>query len=353
VFAAATGNCPDAGAHCQQYGSSAALTNVYFNKPTPDPYASQVSQIFQTAPPLGVKTGGVAIKTVGSGYTNGSCTFTISGGTYYGTSSTPATFTATIKNGKVSTIGSVSDPGAYSVFPTSPVSATSSCGGSGATFNLTEGCFTWISGGTPIAGRKYCSINLSGAGTTNFPTGTYYIAGGDASCVGFCVSSANATVTSDTAGVTFLLTNGEGTGTYGTSSYAQIAITSGTVSLCAPGTNCGKNCVSGGSCMLFVQNPAALAFASLGQPTSGGEPQSTTDNTFSGNGTRTLSGLIYLPKQTFDESGNGPINGCVGVIAKYFDIGGTPTFSDGCLPGNGIGSTTTTTTTFSTPYLYQ
>jgi hypothetical protein len=79
-----------------------------------------------------------------------------------------------------------------------------------------------------------------------------------------------------------------------------------------------------------------------------------TDNTFSGNGTRTLSGLVYLPNQTFDESGNGPILGCVGIIAKYVDVGGIPTFSDGCLPGNGIGGTTTTgTTTASSPYLYQ
>jgi len=60
-----------------------------------------------------------------------------------------------------------------------------------------------------------------------------------------------------------------------------------------------------------------------------------------------------VPKQTFAESGNGPIQGCVGIIAKYFDIGGTPLFNNGCLPGSGIGGTTTTVTTWGTPFLYQ
>ena len=98
--------------------------------------------------------------------------------------------------------------------------------------------------------------------------------------------------------------------------------------------------------MLFVQNPNATVSTTNGNP-------ATTTNTFSGNGTRTFSGLVYLPKQTFIESGNGPILGCFGVVAKYIDVGGTPTFADGCLPGHGIGGTTTTITQFSNPYLYQ
>src|SRR4029077_19957048 len=106
----------------------------------------------------------------------------------------------------------------------------------------------------------------NGAGTTNFPAGSYYIAGGDANCVGFCVSSKNASVTSDIAGVTFYLTNGEGTGTFGTSSYARIAMSSGNVSLCAPGTNCGTGCT--GTCLLFVQNPVATASTGQGTPAS-------------------------------------------------------------------------------------
>jgi Flp pilus assembly protein TadG len=344
VVAAATANCPDGGAHCQQYNSTAALTNVVKNTATPDPYASQITALFQTTP-LGVQTGGVAIKTQGSGYNNGKCTFTVTGGTYYTTTSSPATFTATISGGKVTAIVSVTNPGAYATFPTSPVSATDTCGGSGATFTLTEGCFTW--NGTPIAGRKYCSINLLGAGTINFPAGNYWIAGGDGNCAGFCESSAQATVTSDVAGVTFFLTNGDGANSLGSSSYAIVSITSGNVSLCAPGTGCSTTCSNSAgptSCMLFIQNPAATTSTSLDSP-------GATVNSFAGNGSRTLSGLIYLPKQSFVETGNGPILGCVAVIAKYFDIGGTPTFADGCLPGNGIGGTTTPQ--YSNPHLSQ
>lgn len=352
VVSSSSSGCPSA--HCFLFNpatSALPASDVLTNTATPDPYASQVATLFATAPPAGVKTGGVAIKTAGSGYTNGTCTFTVSGGTYYTSTSSPAKFTATISGGKVTAIGSVTDPGAYATFPSSPVSATDTCGGSGAAFTLTEGCLTW--NGTAIAGRKYCSVNLQGAGTTNFPAGTYWIAGGD-SCSGFCVSSANATVTSDAAGVTFLLTNGEGATA---NTYASVAITSGSVSLCAPGTSTGTTCTtknfgtqcSGGtptSCLLFVQNPAATTSTSDGSPPS-------TGNTFSGNGARTLSGLIYLPKQTFVETGNGPIQGCVGIIAKYIDIGGTPLFSNGCLPGDGIGGTTTTVTTWGTPFLYQ
>jgi len=354
VTSSSTG-CPSA--QCFLYNSTSALpaSEVFTKTATADPYAAQIAALFQTTP-LGVQTGGVALKIAGSGYTNGTCKFTVTGGTYYTTTSSPAKFTATISGGKVTGPITVTDPGAYATFPTSPVSTTSTCGGSGATFTLTEGCFTW--NGTPIAGRKYCSINLLGAGTTNFPAGSYWIAGGDSGCVGFCVSSNNATVTSDAAGVTFLLTNGDGANSLGTSSYAYVAITSGTVSLCAPGpstgltcppTNFGTQCSNSAgptSCLLFVQNPAATTSTADGNPSS-------TNNTFNGNGTRTLSGLIYLPKQTFAEAGNGPIQGCVGIIAKYIDVGGTPLFNNGCLPGNGIGGTTTTTTSWGTPFLYQ
>jgi hypothetical protein len=348
--ATATPACPDGGAHCQKFGSTAALpaSAVFKSTATLDPYAAGLN--FPT-PPAGVQTGGVVRAAGGSGYTNGTRTFTVNGG-----SGTPAKFTATVAGGVVTTIGAVTDPGAYTIFPTNPVSATPDVGGgSGARFTLTEGCFTW--NGTAIANRKYCSINLLGAGTTNFPAGSYYIAGGDIGCVGFCVSSNNAVVTSDAAGVTFFLTNGEGTGTFGTSSYARANIASGSISLCAPGTvstgttctptNFGTACdATKGSCMLFVQNPNATVSTTNGNP-------ATTTNTFSGNGTRTFSGLVYLPKQTFSESGNGPILGCFGVVAKYIDVGGTPTFADGCLPGHGIGGTTTTITQFSNPYLYQ
>jgi Flp pilus assembly protein TadG len=355
IVASSSTGCPSA--HCFLYNSTSALpaSEVFTKTATADPYATQIAALFTTTP-LGVQTGGVALKTAGSGYTSGTCTFTVTGGTYYTTTASPATFTATVSKGKVTAIVAITDPGAYATFPSGSVSATDTCGGSGATFTLTEGCFTW--NGTVIAGRKYCSINLQGAGSTNFPAGTYWIAGGDSSCVGFCVSSNNATVTSDAAGVTFLLTKGDGANSLGTSSYATVAITSGTVSLCAPGTSTGATCTTANfgtqcsntvgptSCLLFVQNPTATTSTSDGGP-------SNTSNTFDGNGTRTLSGLIYLPKQTFAESGNGPVLGCVGIIAKYVDVGGTPLFNNGCLPGNGIGGTTTTTTTWGTPFLYQ
>jgi hypothetical protein len=162
--------------------------------------------------------------------------------------------------------------------------------------------------------------------------------------------SGNTHVTSDLAGVTFYLTNGDGANSKGTSSYATISTSgmgnNGSFSLCAPGTNCGTTCVTGGSCMLFVQNPAATVSTAQSTP-------STTVNSFVGNGKNTLSGLIYLPRQTFVNQGNATIGGCFGVIAKYVDVGGTPTFSNGCLPGNGIGGTTTTVTTWGSPYLYQ
>ena len=343
VAAASTG-CPSF--HCFLYNPPTTLLTgsaIKTSTPTPDPLAGVA---FPTVP-LGVQTGGVAITAQGSGYTNGTRTFTVQGGT-----GTPAKFTATVFGGKVTAIISVIDPGAYTVFPTSPVAATPDTGsGSGATFNLTEGCFTW--NGTAIAGRKYCSINLNGAGSTNFPAGSYYVAGGDNGCVGFCVSSKNATVTSDPAGVTFYLTHGEGSGTFGTNSYAHINITSGNIKLCAPGTTSGAacdttstTCAAGSSCVLFFQDRNATASTSNGAPAN-------TVNTFAGNGTRVFAGLMYLPKQTFWIAGNSTIGGCLGVIANYVEVGGTPTFSNGCLPGGGFGGGTITITVYNPPQLTQ
>jgi Flp pilus assembly protein TadG len=348
VVSSSSTNCP--GAHCFLFSpSTSALpaSQVFTKTATADPYASAIAALFQTTP-LGVQTGGVALTTAGSGYTtNGTCTFTVSGGTFYTTTGSPATFTGTVSGGKVTAIGSVTDPGAYTTLPTSPVTATTSCAGkttTAATFTLTEGCFTW--NGTPIAGRKYCSIFMHGQDKPNFPAGNYWIAGGDVNCVGFCTSGSNVVVTSDVAGVTFFLTNGDGTNSLGASSYAQVSIQSGTVNLCSPGTNCGTTCSNKAgptSCMLFIQNPNATLSTGL----------KTVNNLFNGNGKNTLSGLVYLPKQTFSTTGTSSIGGCFGVIAYYVDIGGTPEFSNGCLPGNGIGGTTTTTTTLANPFLYQ
>jgi hypothetical protein len=355
TVAAPTANCPDDGTHCQLFGSTAPLpaSAVVTNTPTADPYAPQIAKLFQTPPPAGVSL--VSIKTTGAGYSDPpapatTCTFTVQGGTFYTAANTPAIFTATVSKGKVTKFGTILDPGAYTTLPSGSVSAQSNCDKSGnlATFILTEGCWTW--NGTAIAGRKYCSIDLGG-GTTNFPAGSYWIAGGDA-CAGFCLSSAQATVTSDAAGVTFFLTNGEGAAA---NSLATVSITSGNVTLCAPGTNCGTSCTNAAgpvSCMLFIQNPAVPCEQQHTCESTAYNTPPKAINSFTGNGSRTLAGLIYLPKQTFSEGGSGPILGCVAVIAKYFDIGGSPIFSDGCLPGDGIGSTTVTTT-LSNPHLSQ
>jgi hypothetical protein len=161
------------------------------------------------------------------------------------------------------------------------------------------------------------------------------------------MSGNNNHVTSDAAGVTFYLGNGYGANSRGASGTATVAMSgfgnSSTVSLCAPGTGCGTGCT--GSCLLFVQNPATTTISTAqGTPT-------TSVNSFSGNGASTISGLVYLPRQTFQTQGNSSIAGCFGVVAKYIDVGGTPSFTNGCLPGNGIGGGTITV--LSSPYLAQ
>jgi hypothetical protein len=327
---------PDASKpHCFLFNGTTFLPSsaIKTSTGTPDPYASLA---FLT-PPLGVNA--ITVTNNAGGYNNGLDTFTLVGGTF----TFPAKFTATVSGGKITGVPTIVDPGAYTVLPTGPVSVTTTGPGSGAKITLTEGCFTYVAGTVPLPGRKYCSFNLVG-GTTNFATGNYFIAGGDVNCIGFCVAGANTTVTSDSAGVTFYLTNGEGSGTFGTSSYARLSISSAkNITLCAPGTACGTTCT--GTCVLFFQNPAATSTTSLDQSGAGPTPANT-NNTFSGNGTETFSGLLYLPKQTVSLTGGADIKGCAGVVAKYLDVAGTPSFSNGCLPGRGIGGGTTTTTTF-------
>jgi hypothetical protein len=343
-------------------GSTTVLPTADFKGSfaTQDPYAAAVTAMFQPGgigvPPAGVAS--VTINTPGSSYTNGTRVFTLGNN---GNPTIPAQIVVTVTGGKVTAVVGVYDPGVYKNVPGTATNATDTTGGaaslpgSGATFKLTEGCLAFPGTAvgsvawTPIAGRKYCSIYNHGSTKINFPTGNYYIAGGDSNCVGLCQSGNNAVMTSDVAGVTFFLTDGEGSGTYGTSSYASMSIQSGTVNFCSPGTNCGTTCTPNNNvpneCMLIVQNPAAP----------GGPPTTLKqyNNIVNGNGKNTLAGLVYLSKQTFNTVGTSSIGGCFGVIAYYVDIGGTPTFSNGCLPGNGIGGLTTTVTTFSSPTLYQ
>ena len=344
-------------------GSTTALpaSNFYANTATQDPYAATVAAMFQSGgigvPPQGVAsvTAGTSLP-MGSGYNNGTRILQLQN---TGNATSPAKVVVTVSGGKVTAIVGVFDPGVYTNVPGAAIAATDITGGttnpgSGASFKLTEGCFAFPGTAVgsvawrPIPGRKYCSIYNHGNATINFPTGNYYIAGGDANCTaGFCQSGNNAVMTSDVAGVTFFLTNGEGTGTYGVNSYASMSIQSGTVNFCSPGTNCGTTCTNATrtSCMLIIQNPAA--------PGGPGTTIKQYNNIVNGNGKNTLAGLVYLPKQTFNTVGGASIGGCFGVIAYFVDIGGTPVFSNGCLPGNGIGGTTTTTTNYTQPTLYQ
>jgi Flp pilus assembly protein TadG len=346
VVAAESTGCPSE--HCFLYNPSTTplpASAVSMSTGTPDPFASTPFPTF----PLGVQTGGVTLTTQGTGYTPGTRTFTVVGGT-----GTPAKFRATVPSsganaGKVTAIQAVIDPGAYTVFPTGTITATPDTGGgSDATFTLTEGCFSWNTALAPLPGRTYCSIKPSG--TISFPTGEYYIAGGDNDgCGGFCMSGGGNHVTSDAAGVTFYLGNGYGANSRGATVTAIVSISgfgggvdASTLVLCAPGTSCGTGCT--GSCQLFMQNPEATESTAQSVP-------DTTVNSFSGNGDTTISGLVYLPKQTFRSDGNSEIQGCFGVVAKYVDVGGTPTFTNGCLPGNGTGSDIITV--LINPYLAQ
>jgi hypothetical protein len=260
-IAASSAACP--GPHCFLYdvnhptgGSTTPLpaSAVNLNKATQDPYAVLA---FPT-PPQGAQTGGVTVVASGSNYTSGTRRFTVVGGT-----GSSAQFTVNVpasggSKGKVTGTITLVDPGAYTAFPSCLATGGSVCQvtdttgggsgfpGSGATVKLTEGCWTWL--GTQagvIPGRKYCSINIGSA--VNFTAGSYYIAGGDTSCVGFCAIGNSAQATSDDAGVTFYLTNGDGANSRGTSSYATISLSgmgnSGFVKLCAPGTvKSGEHC---------------------------------------------------------------------------------------------------------------
>jgi hypothetical protein len=282
----------------------------------------------------------------GSGYTNGSRTFTVVGG-----SGPAAKFTATVSGGKVtSASGIIVDPGQYSTLPTNPVSVTADDGkGSGASFTLSfANCLPGASfPAVPVPARAYCSIPITH--TVNFPTGIYYVEGGDATCIGVCINSGNTTVTTDAAGVTFVLTNVSG----GTS-YARFSVSgNNTVNLVAPanninadGTSCSSGCANKTSGMIVFQDrsaPETTSIDSLGNVT-----PTTTLNTLSGCGNnptcRTLSGSLYFPKQTLTFSGNGQVQGtCFGLVSKYLDDAGVPIFQNGCLPGATGGSVTSGT----------
>jgi hypothetical protein len=313
--------------------TSAIFTNVA----TPDPFAGRVF-----TKPAGVVVTGITTVNTGKNYTAGSRTFTVLGGT-----GIPAKFTATVSGGKLTSAPVLTDPGAYTTLPANPVSVTADDGkGSTATFTLTSGaCLPGASFSqlpVPVPGRAYCSIPVSK--TVNFPTGIYYAEGGDATCIGFCVTTGNSVVTSDAAGVTIVLTNlGNG------SSYARFAVSgNNSINLTAPpgninrdGSACASNCANTTFGMIIFQDRNAPETTSLDG--AGTVIPANTLNSLSGCGNnsncRTLSGSLYFPKQTLNFSGNGQVQGlCFGLVSKYLDDAGSPIFQNGCLPGTTGGS---------------
>jgi putative Flp pilus-assembly TadE/G-like protein len=335
-------SCPDAN-RCLVFNTTTPLptSKIFLNTATPDPYAGRIftkpaGQVVTTVVPVAANPG--------AGYTNGTRTFTVVGG-----SGPAAKFTANVVAGKVTTVGGIVDPGQYATIPTNPVSVTADDGkGSGAKFILTFGnCFPgaqFASLPAPVPGRAYCSIPVTK--TLNFPTGIYYIEGGDATCQGLCIATGNINVTSDAAGVTFVLTNVAGGTTYPTMTISG----NNTTSLLAPANNinadgsvCSSSCANTTNGMIVFQDRNAPVTTSV---TSGGTvAPSGTLSSFSGCGNsttcRTLSGTLYLPNQTMNISGNGTVQGaCFGLVAKYIDDAGTPTFMNGCLPGSTGGGNT-------------
>jgi hypothetical protein len=300
----------------------------------------------------------------GSGYTKGTRTFTVSGGSF----TAPAKFTATVNNaGVVTGTPTLVDPGAYTTLPTNPVSVAADDGkGSGAKFTLATGnCLPGATFSTlpvPVPGRAYCSI--PGTKTVNFPTGIYYIEGGEAGCVGLCVTTGNTNVTSDAAGVTFVLTN-----TTNGTTYAQFTVSgNNTLSLTAPanninadGSSCSAGCANTTSGMIIFQDrsaPITTALSSTGAVTSSLPAAGSTLNSLAGCGNnqtcRTLSGSLYFPNQTLNFSGNGTVQGtCFGLVSKYLDDAGTPIFQNGCLPGTTGGAGGGTGSTGGTFWLSQ
>ena len=348
-------SCPDP-TRCFLYNpSTTALPTsaIFTNTATPDPYAGRIF-----TKPAGVVVTAVAVVSgkTGSGYTNGIRTFTVQGGT-----GIPAKFSAIVTGGRISSVPALIDPGANTTLPTAPILVMADDGkGSGANVTLTTGnCLPGASFAalpTPIPGRAYCSMPVTK--TLNFPTGIYYAEGGDATCMGFCITTGNISVTSAAAGVTFVLTN-----TAGGTTYAQFTVSgNNTTNLIAPtndinadGTPCSSACANTTSGMIIFQDrnaPTTTALSSSGGVTSSNSAAGSTLNSLSGCGNnqtcRALSGTLYVPNQTLNFSGNGIVQGtCFGLVSKYLDDAGTPTFQNGCLPGTtGGGGSSITSGTF-------
>jgi len=340
-------SCPDP-TRCFLYNPATTVlpaSAIFTSVATPDPFAGRIF-----TKPAGQVVTGIALVPGkgGSGYTKGTRTFTVVGG-----SGPAAKFTAIVSGGAVTGTPVLVDPGQYATLPPATVSVIADDGkGAGAQFTLTFAtCLPSAKfPGVPVPGRAYCSINLSvGAkASVNFPTGIYYIEGGETGvCVGLCLGAG--TYTSDVAGVTFVLTNAANGTTY-----AQYAISgNNSLNFTAPphninadGSACSENCANTTFGMIIFQDrnaPNTTALDSGGTATSSNPAAGSTLNTMAGCGNntscRTLSGSLYLPNQTANFSGDGQVNGtCFGIVAKYLDDAGTPIFQNGCLPGTTGGS---------------
>jgi putative Flp pilus-assembly TadE/G-like protein len=347
-------SCPDA-TRCFLYNpttSALTMSAIFPQTASPDPFAGRIF-----TKPAGQVTTGAVIPAGGggSGYTKGTRLFTVQGGT-----GIPAKFSAAVSNsGVITGTPTLIDPGQYTVLPTNPALVTADDNkGSSGKFSLTFAtCLPSIKfPAVPVPGRAYCSINVAvGAhASLNFPTGIYYIEGGESGiCVGLCISAG--TYTTDAAGVTFVLTNTNGGTTYAQyniSGNNSINFTAPANNINADGSPCASNCVNTTFGMIIFQDrnaPITTALGSGGTVTSSNAAAGTTLNTFAGCGNntcRSLSGSIYVPNQTANFSGNGQIAGtCFGLVAKYIDDAGVPIFQNGCLPGTtggggGTGSVT-------------
>jgi hypothetical protein len=241
--------------------------------------------------------------------------------------------------GKVSQTGA-SDPlasASFTVPPATPATCTALSGAksygqgvyctnsnqpSGGAYIFASGTFfkgagpMSISGGTVTFGAAaggnvfYFDGGLSvTGGTVTFNPGIYYVEGGS------FTSNGNSATRLSGSGVTFVLTKNGAAGAVATLAISGQA----TITLTAPATGSTKGIV-------FFQDRTA--------PNSG-------TNTISGNGTVTITGAYYFPKQTVSISGNGvSASPCTELVANIVIDTGNGVFSNNCssvgLPGSTV-----------------
>jgi hypothetical protein len=335
-------------------------TAIFTRVATGDPFAGRT---FTKPAGVTVTTVGLVAGQGGTGYTKSSTrTFSVTGASVVA----PVKFTATINSSGVVTGAPVlvdpgqinPSPGGSITVPTAAFTVTADDNkGSGAKFTLTTGnCLpSATANALPafIPGRAYCAISVSlGAhGSLTFPSGIYYIEGGEWSptntggCVGLCISAGSYTATN----VTFVLTNVAG-GTiypqYQISGNNSLNFTAPPNNINGDGTACTTTtCPNTTWGMIIFQDrnaPITTAVSTGGAVTSSNPNAGSTLNSMAGCGNntcRTLSGSLYLPNQTANFSGNGQVLGtCFGLVSKYLDDAGVPIFQNGCLPGTTGGS---------------